>query len=225
MARVLKPRKVDARTKEVIVLVIAAINDCDFWLNAHAGSLRRKDGDDEAHPFRSVGRPELEHRLGAQGDIQDMPFERELDEDALDARSNEGVVRRDHLGQPVRVQAADSIEDRASSQDAPQGRRIDRRRILDGKRARDSQEAREGLGVRRHQRKGTAAREVGVEIGGIRLVAAHAWDVAGAMRAGAAAAFVARPGMVLDPLAPRPEIVGADLNDVVDQLLAVEAPR
>ena len=37
MARVLKPRKVDAKTKEVIALVVAAINDCDFWLNAHAG--------------------------------------------------------------------------------------------------------------------------------------------------------------------------------------------
>lgn len=70
-----------------------------------------------------------------------------------------------------------------------------------------------------------AARELGVEIGGIRLVAAHAWDIAGAMRAGAAAAFVARPGMVLDPLAPRPEIVAADLNGVVDQILAAEAPR
>ena len=68
-----------------------------------------------------------------------------------------------------------------------------------------------------------AARELGVEIGGMRLIAAHAWDVAGAMRAGAAAAFVARPGMVLDPLAPRPEIVGTDLGEVVDQIMAGEA--
>lgn len=47
MARVLKPRKVDAKTKEVIALVVAAINDCDFCLNAHAGSLRRKFGYDD----------------------------------------------------------------------------------------------------------------------------------------------------------------------------------
>jgi len=46
MARVLKPRKVDAKTKEVIALVVAAINDCDFCLNAHAGSLRHKFGYD-----------------------------------------------------------------------------------------------------------------------------------------------------------------------------------
>lgn len=67
-----------------------------------------------------------------------------------------------------------------------------------------------------------AARELGVEIGGIRLVAAHAWDVAGALRAGAAAAFVARPGMVLDPLVPEPDIVGADLGEVAERILATE---
>ena len=48
MARVLKPRKVDSKTKEVIALVVAAINNCDFCLNAHAGSLRRKYGYDDA---------------------------------------------------------------------------------------------------------------------------------------------------------------------------------
>ncbi len=48
MARVLKPRKVDARTKEVIALVVAAINNCDFCLHAHAGNLRGRYGlDDE----------------------------------------------------------------------------------------------------------------------------------------------------------------------------------
>jgi 2-haloacid dehalogenase len=65
-----------------------------------------------------------------------------------------------------------------------------------------------------------AARELGVEIGGLRLVAAHAWDVAGALRAGCLAAFVARPGMVLEPLAPAPDIVGADLTEIADRLLA-----
>jgi 2-haloacid dehalogenase len=67
-----------------------------------------------------------------------------------------------------------------------------------------------------------AARELGVAIGEVRLIAAHAWDVAGALRAGAAAAFVARPGMVLDPLAPAPDIVGADLAEVADKLISVE---
>jgi 2-haloacid dehalogenase len=67
-----------------------------------------------------------------------------------------------------------------------------------------------------------AAESLGVEIGQIRLVAAHAWDVTGAMRAGCAAAFVARPGMVLNPLAERPDVVGADLEEVANQIIEVE---
>lgn len=55
-----------------------------------------------------------------------------------------------------------------------------------------------------------AAARLGDAIGEIRLIAAHAWDVA---------AFVARPGQVLDPLAPRPDIVGADVNEVADGIL------
>ena len=68
-----------------------------------------------------------------------------------------------------------------------------------------------------------AAESLGVGVGGIRLVAAHAWDVAGALRAGCAAAFVARPGMVLDPLVERPDVVGADLREVADRILEVES--
>jgi 2-haloacid dehalogenase len=68
-----------------------------------------------------------------------------------------------------------------------------------------------------------AAESLGVGIGEIRLVAAHAWDVAGALRAGCAAAFVARPGMVLDPLVQRPDVVGADLREVADRILEVES--
>lgn len=68
-----------------------------------------------------------------------------------------------------------------------------------------------------------AARRLGVDIGGMRMVAAHAWDIAGALRAGAAAAFVARPGMVLDPGIPRPEIIGADLGDVAQRILEIDA--
>ncbi len=48
MARVLKPRKVDAKTKEVIAFVVAAMNGCDFCLHAHAMGLRRHGYDDEA---------------------------------------------------------------------------------------------------------------------------------------------------------------------------------
>ncbi len=68
-----------------------------------------------------------------------------------------------------------------------------------------------------------AAESLGVEVREIRLVAAHAWDVAGALRAGCAAAFVARPGMVLDPLVERPDVVGADLREVADRILEIES--
>jgi 2-haloacid dehalogenase len=67
-----------------------------------------------------------------------------------------------------------------------------------------------------------AAERLGVAVDQVRLVAAHAWDVAGAASAGCATAFVARPGKVLDPLVERPEIVGADLAEVADAILAVD---
>lgn len=67
-----------------------------------------------------------------------------------------------------------------------------------------------------------AAEALGVETSGTRLVAAHAWDVAGAMRAGCAAAFVARPGMVLDPLVEPPDVVGADLSEVAASIITAE---
>ncbi len=68
-----------------------------------------------------------------------------------------------------------------------------------------------------------AADSLGVEVGQVRLVAAHAWDVAGAMQAGCRAAFVARPGMVLNPLFERPDVVGVDLREVADGILEAEA--
>ena len=67
-----------------------------------------------------------------------------------------------------------------------------------------------------------AAQQLSVGISDIRLIAAHSWDVAGALRAGCAAAFVARPGMVLDPLVERPDVIGADLEEVAELILAKE---
>ena len=67
-----------------------------------------------------------------------------------------------------------------------------------------------------------AADALGVPLGEMRLIAAHGWDIAGALRAGALAAFVARPGQVLDPLYPQPDIVGADLGAVAERILAVD---
>jgi len=68
-----------------------------------------------------------------------------------------------------------------------------------------------------------AAESLGVDVNGVRLIAAHAWDVAGALRAGCAAAFVARPGMVFDPLVEPPDVMGSDLLKVADGIIEAEA--
>ena len=66
------------------------------------------------------------------------------------------------------------------------------------------------------------AGRLGVDIGQTRLIAAHSWDIAGALHAGCAAAFIHRTGMVLDPLFERPDVVGADLHEVADRILEKE---
>jgi 2-haloacid dehalogenase len=63
------------------------------------------------------------------------------------------------------------------------------------------------------------AETFGVEIGDVTLVACHAWDCAGALAAGAQAAFVRRPGMVLGPVGPDPGIQGDDLGEVASLIL------
>jgi 2-haloacid dehalogenase len=68
----------------------------------------------------------------------------------------------------------------------------------------------------------TAASRMGVSPSGLMVVAAHSWDTTGAIRAGCRAAFLARPGEVLDPLAEKPEIVAADLNELAAQLTTAE---
>jgi 2-haloacid dehalogenase len=68
-----------------------------------------------------------------------------------------------------------------------------------------------------------AAERLGVPVGDLRLVAAHFWDVTGALAAGCAAAFVARPGQLLDPNLGRPDIVGRDLRDVSERIIAIDS--
>jgi len=51
------------------------------------------------------------------------------------------------------------------------------------------------------------------------LVAAHDWDIAGALNAGWHGAFIARSGKVFHPAGPQPEIIAHNLMGVVDQLL------
>ena len=66
------------------------------------------------------------------------------------------------------------------------------------------------------------AERCGVPSREVRLVAAHSWDIAGALAAGCQAAFVARPGMVLSPLADPPGITGPDLAAVAQQIINID---
>jgi 2-haloacid dehalogenase len=47
----------------------------------------------------------------------------------------------------------------------------------------------------------------------------------GALQAGGAAAFVSRPGKVLYPLGPKPDIVGPDFRNVAQQIVAMEVGK
>ncbi len=52
------------------------------------------------------------------------------------------------------------------------------------------------------------------------LVAAHSWDIAGALAAGMQAAFIERKGQSLYPLASKPQYLGKDLvafaHEIID---------
>lgn len=55
------------------------------------------------------------------------------------------------------------------------------------------------------------------------MVAAHAWDIAGAASAGCQTAFVARPGKVFNPVGIQPDMKGDDMSEVVEKILARQA--
>lgn len=69
------------------------------------------------------------------------------------------------------------------------------------------------------------ATELGVPVDRLRMIAAHAWDVGGALRAGCAAAFIGRPGKAAFPLFPKPDVVGNDLREVAEAIVRVELAR
>lgn len=59
----------------------------------------------------------------------------------------------------------------------------------------------------------------------LRLIAAHDWDITGAMRAGYAGAFVARHGELPNALGETPDIIGQDMADIAAQLIEKETQR
>ena len=67
-----------------------------------------------------------------------------------------------------------------------------------------------------------AAAEMGLPVGEMRMVAAHDWDILGAMNAGMAGALITRPGVVMASSAPQPDVVGNDLGAVAKQIIGIE---
>jgi 2-haloacid dehalogenase len=64
-----------------------------------------------------------------------------------------------------------------------------------------------------------AAQTLGVSTSEIIMVAAHGWDIAGALQAGLQAAFIERKGQSLYPLAPNPRFVCKDLIEFVNAIM------
>jgi len=65
-----------------------------------------------------------------------------------------------------------------------------------------------------------AARRFRAKADRLSLVAAHHWDLAGAKAAGLTTVFVRRPGAVLNPLGPKPDIEVADLEEFARRVAA-----
>ena len=63
-------------------------------------------------------------------------------------------------------------------------------------------------------------RELGVEPSQLYLVACHTWDTLGAVAAGWEAALIRRTGNDILSVGPQPHIIGDDLDNVADQLIA-----
>jgi 2-haloacid dehalogenase len=62
--------------------------------------------------------------------------------------------------------------------------------------------------------------QLGARPSDMLLIASHTWDTIGALGAGWHAALIKRPGNDVLGVGPQPEVVGTDLNDVADQLIA-----
>lgn len=65
-----------------------------------------------------------------------------------------------------------------------------------------------------------ATKQLSVDVTDAMLVAAHGWDIAGALQAGMQAAFIEREGQSLYPLSPKPTFTGKDLVDIANKIIA-----
>src|ERR1700733_8955903 len=79
-------------------------------------------------------------------------------------------------------------------------------------------------GVKHHKPSreayGYVETELGAKASEFCLIACHTWDTLGAVAAGWQGALIRRRGNDVLGVGPQPQIIGADLNDVADQLIA-----
>jgi 2-haloacid dehalogenase len=79
-------------------------------------------------------------------------------------------------------------------------------------------------GVKHHkpspQAYGYVEKELGVKPSDLCMIACHTWDTLGAVAAGWQAALIKRVGNDVLGVGPQPHIVGNDLDDVANQLIA-----
>src|SRR6202789_1992128 len=84
-------------------------------------------------------------------------------------------------------------------------------------------------GIKHHkpspQAYGYVEKQLGADSSQFCLIACHTWDTLGAVAAGWEAALIKRVGNDVLGVGPQPRIVGADLNDVADQLIALRQER
>ena len=78
--------------------------------------------------------------------------------------------------------------------------------------------------VKRHkpapQTYAQVEKELGVKTSELCMIACHTWDTLGAVAAGWEGALIKRVGNDVLGVGPQPQIVGSDLNEVADRLIA-----
>ena len=67
-----------------------------------------------------------------------------------------------------------------------------------------------------------AAQRMQVGVSALRMVAAHDWDIIGAMAAGCRGAFVARGGTAFPAWAPRPDVCEPGLDGVAEAIIRAD---
>jgi 2-haloacid dehalogenase len=66
------------------------------------------------------------------------------------------------------------------------------------------------------------AKQLNVEPKDLILIASHAWDIVGAQKAGYSTGFIARPGMILNPLVKKPNFIAKDLQELAKLIVSNE---